>query len=207
MITRRRTPRDEPRVTDAPVMDAVPGSAAGPPAQPGGSNAAPLDVRPHVSAAWALCASAGLIVGFAIFAALLPRSAALGDAVRWSDRVSMFGLGVVVAAIVALPAWPRVHADARGIRTRGFIGGYRFVPWSAIRAVEFPERGHWAVAVLDREETTSLYAIQRVDADRSVQAMDDLRALLWRSRRESDSPHSDSPHSDSPPSGERQPEQ
>ena len=137
-----------------------------------------VTARPVKSGTWVLSIAGALIVAFAIIAATLPRSTTFGDSVQWSDRLSMFGLGLAIAAIVAMPAWPRVKADASGVRTRGFVGGFRFVPWQLVRSVEFPPKSRWAILQLDREETISLYAIQRADGQRSIDAMDGLRALL-----------------------------
>jgi hypothetical protein len=143
-----------------------------------------VSVRPQVSGTWVLSVAGAIVAAFAIIAITLPRSTTFGDSVQWSDRLSMFGLGLLVAAIVATPAWPRVRADAEGVRTRGFVGGYRLVPWSLVHAVEFPLRSRWAVLVLADEETVSLYAIQRADGERSIEAMRGLRALLAASRAE-----------------------
>lgn len=136
-----------------------------------------MTARPVVAGRWVLSIAAGIVLVFLVFALMLPRSSTLGADVTWLDRLSMFGLGVAAAAVVACPAWPRVRADEHGVRTRGFVGGYREVPWELVRAVEFPPKARWARLVLDDDETLSLYAVQRADADASVQVMDRLREL------------------------------
>lgn len=136
-----------------------------------------VDARPRVSGAWSLSIAAALLIGCLLFAAFLPRSTTLGARVQWSDRVAVFGLGVLVSALVGAPAWPRVRADRAGVRTRGFIGGYRFVPWSAVSAVTFPRGRHWASLELIDGDALPLYAVQRADGERSIAAMAGLREL------------------------------
>lgn len=136
-----------------------------------------LDVRPRTSAAWALSCSALVLVGFAVFAAMLPRSTTADAPVQWSDRIAMFGLGVALSALIAVPAWPRVRADAFGVRSRGFFGGYRSVSWSEVRGIDFRGKAHWASLQLAHEELLPLYAVQKADGDRAIAAMRQLRAM------------------------------
>lgn len=136
-----------------------------------------VSVRPVTTSRWVLGIALGIVLVFLVFAIMLPPSATMGAKVTLLDRLSMFGLGVGAAAVVACPAWPRVRADATGVRTRGFIGSYREVPWSLVHEVEFPSAARWARLVLADDETIPLYAIQRADGAASVAAMDRLRAL------------------------------
>lgn len=133
--------------------------------------------RPVITTRWVLSIAAGIVLVFLVFAIMLPPSATMGAEVTPLDRLSMFGLGVGAAAIVACPAWPRMRADAIGVRTRGFIGGYQEVPWSLVHAVEFPPKARWARLVLANDEAISLYAVQRADGAASVAVMDRLRVL------------------------------
>jgi hypothetical protein len=142
-----------------------------------------VSARPVAMSRWVLSIAAAIVLVFLVFAIALPRSATLGADVTALDRLSMFGLGVAVAAIVACPAWPRMRADEHAVSTRGFVGGYREVPWELVRAVEFPPHARWARLVLDEEETVSLYAVQRADGAASIEVMDDLRALHRASLR------------------------
>jgi hypothetical protein len=141
------------------------------------AGAAVVTSRPVATSRWVLSVAAGIVLGFLVFAIMLPPSATMGAQVTVLDRLSMFGLGVGVAAIVACPAWPRMRADTRGVRTRGFIGGFREVPWNLVHAVEFPPTARWARLVLADDEAISIYAVQRADGARSVVVMDQLRAL------------------------------
>ena len=72
---------------------------------------------------------------------------------------------------------PRIRANAAGVDTRGFFGGYRHVDWDLINRVDFPPKARFARLVLPGEELIVLYAVQRGDAERSVTVMQQLRAL------------------------------
>lgn len=137
-----------------------------------------VTARPVVTSRWVLAVAAGIVLVFLVFAIMLPPSATMGARVTLLDRLSMFGLGAAMAALVACPAWPRLRADAEGVHARGFIGGYRTVPWDLIHAVEFPPGARWARLVLAEDEAITLYAVQRADGSASVEVMDGLRALL-----------------------------
>jgi hypothetical protein len=141
-----------------------------------------VTARPITTGKWVLSIAGLIVLAFVIIALTLPRSTTLGADVTLLDRASMLGLGLFLAALVAAPARPRVQADARGVRTRGFVGGYREVPWLLVQAVEFPPRARWAQLVLDQDETIQLYAIQRSDGLVSIETMDRLRELHRRSQ-------------------------
>jgi hypothetical protein len=136
-----------------------------------------VTARPIVTSRWVLSVAAAIVIAFLVIAATLTSATTLTDGVSWLDRVSIFGLGLLIAAIVATPAWPRMTADADGVRTRGFVGGCREVPWELVHAVEFPPRARWARLTLADEETITLFAVQRADGTASVEVMDRLRAL------------------------------
>lgn len=145
-----------------------------------------VDARPRVSGAWSMAIAGAVALIGTLFAAFLPRSATLGAQVQWTDRASVFGLSLLVGALIAAPAWPRVRADSAGVRTRGFIGGYRLVPWDAVAAVEFPRGRHWASLELIDGDAVPLYGVQRADGERSIAAMAGLRELhaAWLARGE-----------------------
>lgn len=63
------------------------------------------------------------------------------------------------------------------MRSRGFVGGYRLVPWPAVEAITFPRGRHWASLELLDGDAVPLYAVQRADGERSVAAMAALREL------------------------------
>jgi hypothetical protein len=147
-------------------------SAAG--AQPGPE--AVLTARPERLRLW--CAGVGLVIvaALAAVAVLLPHSDD-GTAFHRGDQFAVIGVGVLIAGACWLPTRPRLRADATALHVRGMFGGYKTVPWSVVRSVEFRSRWRWARAVLPADETVSLYAVQRLDGARSVAVMRTLREL------------------------------
>lgn len=136
--------------------------------------------RPRQLRWWCLGIGLGVFVAFTIVAALLPHSSD-GVAFGRPDQIAVFLVGLLLALALILPTRPRVVADRGGVRVRGAFGGYRDVPWTLVRAVEFRPGWRWARLVLPADETISLYAVMRMDGTRSVEAMHGLRALSERS--------------------------
>ena len=57
---------------------------------------------------------------------------------------------------------------------------YRLIPWSDVVDVSFPRGARWARVDLPDDEYVPVLAIQAVDKDRAVNAMDSVRRLLER---------------------------
>ena len=125
-----------------------------------------------------ICAAVVLFVAvaFTIAAAVLPSSSD-GFSFVPGDQVAIFGIGLAVAAMFWLPTRPRLRADRTGVQVRTIVGNYKTVPWELIQSVEFRAKWRWARLMLPADETISLYAVQRVDGERSVQTMRTLREL------------------------------
>ena len=87
-------------------------------------------------------------------------------------------VGVVVALLLIMPTYPRLIADEHEIRIRSFLGNYRVIPWNVVVDVRFASKLRFAQLVLPGEETLAIYAVQRWDKDRAVEAMEGLRALF-----------------------------
>lgn len=121
--------------------------------------------------------TAGMV--FVIFLAIavsLPHATA-GVKFTVADQVGMAGVGALLAIGILTFTRPRLRADADGVDARGFFGGYRHIDWDLVQAVEFPAKVRFARLVLPGDEPIPLYAVQRGDAERSVEVMDRLRAL------------------------------
>ncbi|MCW2705164.1 MAG: uncharacterized protein JWQ37_3159 [Blastococcus sp.] len=95
---------------------------------------------------------------------------------RVSDQVAMVGLGLVLAAGILFLGRSRVDADADGIRFRNIALGHA-LPWTAVRAVAFERKSPWASLILENHDEVALLAIQAVDGERAVAAVEGLRAL------------------------------
>jgi hypothetical protein len=96
---------------------------------------------------------------------------------RTSDQVAMIGLGVVLAAGILLLARPRVDADDAGVRVRNILGSHD-LPWAAVRSVRFDRTSSWASLLLVTGEEIAVLAVQSVDGERAVAAVEGLRTLL-----------------------------
>jgi len=123
-------------------------------------------------------ACAGLVLAVFVLVALLMRRDNAGAHFGPKDQVGTVVLGVLIAAAFWLLTRPRLIADERAVRIRSFAGSYRTVPWEVVRAVEFPSNVRFARLVLPGDETFAVYAVQRVDGERAVLVMRELRTLF-----------------------------
>lgn len=125
-------------------------------------------------------ADASAAVAFLVFVAvaLLMRRDNAGAYFGHSDQVFTVVIGLIVAGGLHLPARPRMTADLETVRTRGYLGNWRTIPWAAVVAVEFPSNVRFARLRLPGEEALAVYAIQRMDRDYAVARMRELRELF-----------------------------
>jgi hypothetical protein len=139
-----------------------------------------LEVKPHLTpyfayaAAFAI-ATAHIAVGF------LLKVGTSGVIFQTSDQVAMAILGIILGAIVLLFARPRLRVGASGIAVRNLLT-YRLIPWSDVVGVSFPQGARWARVDLPDDEYVPAMAIQSVDKERAVDAMDEVRNLVSRYR-------------------------
>jgi hypothetical protein len=136
-----------------------------------------VTARPHLTATIAWAASALVLVVFVVTAVVMKRYNA-GASFGTKDQIGTVVVGVVLALLLVMPTYPRLIADEKEIRLRSFLGNYRVIPWELVVDVRFPSKLRFAQLVLPGEETLAIYAVQRWDKDRAVEAMDGLRALF-----------------------------
>jgi hypothetical protein len=139
-----------------------------------------LEIRPHLTpyfvyAAAFLIAAAHITVGF------LLKIGSSGVVFRTADQVGIALVGITLASLILLLARAKVRAGASGISVRNALA-YKLIPWSDVVDVSFPLGARWARVDLADDEYTPVMAIQAVDKDRAVRAMDDLRSLMERYR-------------------------
>ena len=139
-------------------------------------------IRPHLTPYFAYGA-AFVIVAAHVAVGLLLKIKSSGVIFQTSDQVAMAGLGLVLAGLALLFARPRLRVGAAGLSVRNVLGD-RLVPWSDVVGVSFPAGARWARIDLPDDEYIPLMAIQAVDKDRAVAAMDTVRTLLTRYRPE-----------------------
>ena len=139
-----------------------------------------IELRPHWTPLFAY-AAAFLIATLHIVVGLLLKMNSSGVIFQTSDQVAMAVLGLIIAGGVLLFARPRLRVGPQGISVRNLLGD-RLVPWSEVVGVSFPAGHRWARVDLPDDEYIPLMAIQAVDKDRAVDAMDTVRSLLARYR-------------------------
>ena len=141
-----------------------------------------LEVKPHLTPYFAygaafLIAAAHIAVGF------LLKVGSSGVIFRTADQVAIGVLGVIIGCLVLMFARPRLRVGPDGLSVRNLLG-YRLTPWSDVVDVSFPKGARWARVDLPDDEYVPLMAIQSVDKERAVDAMDAVRALVARYRAE-----------------------
>jgi len=139
-----------------------------------------VELRPYrtpifVYAAAFLIAAAHIVVG------LLLKIRSTGVIFQTSDQVAIAILGLVIAGALLLFARPRLRVGPAGLSVRNLLG-YRLIRWPEIVGVSFPAGSRWARIDLPDDEYIPVLAIQAVDKDRAVDAMDTVRSLLARYR-------------------------
>lgn len=145
-----------------------------------------IEIRPHLTPYFAYGAAA-IIVAVHVVVGLLLKIRSTGVIFQTSDQVAIALLGVVIAGLVLMFARPRLRVGAPGVAVRNLVG-YRLIPWEQVVDVSFPVGARWARVDLPDDEYVPAMAIQAVDKDRAVEAMEQVRTLLARYRPDV-SPH------------------
>lgn len=141
------------------------------------SDATVVSARP-IKTARIANASAVLVLIVFIGVALVMKRDNAGAYFAQTDQIFTVIVGLIVAGGLRLPARPRLRADHHAVHTRGYLGTWRTIPWTAVVAVEFPKSVRFARLRLPAEETLALYAVQRMDGPHAVAVMRDLRTLF-----------------------------
>ena len=136
-----------------------------------------VEARPVLMARIAWASSAFVLIAF-IVTALVMKHANAGADFDTKDQFGTVVVGIILAGLLIMPTRPRLSADAEAVRLRSFLGGWRVVPWDVIVRVDFPSNLRFARLVLPADEALAIYAIQRIDKDRAVAAMAQLRSLF-----------------------------
>jgi hypothetical protein len=160
-------------------MAHVSDDAATPPAVP--VSAVPRRMR-------LICAvsAAGIVVVMAVAGLALSSSDGVVN-YRTSDQIAMAGLGLLLGAgMIALGRF-RVDADASGVRIRNLAVTHE-LPWQAVRAVRFERTSAWASLLLENGDEVSVLAVQAMDKEHAVGAVEGLRRLHAAARAKDPKP-------------------
>lgn len=139
------------------------------------------EFRPRTMSLIAVAVAALIAVAGIVVAVLNDRSS--GAILRPADQVAMAGLALLLAGSVLLLTRPRLKVGPRGMAVRLLVE-YRLIPWSEVVDFSFPPGRRWARIDLPANEYVPVVAIQSIDRDRAVQAMDTVRDLMARYRPE-----------------------
>ena len=125
-----------------------------------------------------LCGAAGVVVFGALLVVALTLPSSSTGVVKFGvvDQVAIAGLGLVLGAGIALLGRSRVDADADGIRVRNVVMT-RELDWRSIRAVRFDRKSACASLLLENGDETAVLAVQAVDREHAVRAVEGMRAL------------------------------
>ena len=136
-----------------------------------------------------LCAVLALLVVavMAFVAAELKETTNTVVTYRTSDQIAMLGLGLVLGAGILFLGRSRVDADAAGVRVRNVVVHHE-LPWSAVRAVRFERTSSWASLLLENGDEVALLAVQAVDKEHAVRAVEGLRTLREQARANDPAP-------------------
>ncbi len=137
-----------------------------------------VEIRPHLTPYFAYGAAAVIVAAHITVGALLKISST-GVIFQTADQVAIALLGVVIAGVVLLFARPRLRVGPQGIAVRNLLA-YRLIPWPEVVDVSFHRGARWARVDLPDDEYVPVLAIQAVDKDRAVEAMNTVRRLLQR---------------------------
>ena len=135
--------------------------------------------RPRMMSRIAVTVAAVIAVVGIVVAVLNNRSS--GAILRAADQVAMAGLALLLAASVLLLVRPRLKVGPTGLAVRNVME-YRFIPWSEVVDFSFPPGRRWARIDLPANEYVPVVAIQSIDGERAVVAMDTVRDLMARYR-------------------------
>jgi hypothetical protein len=139
-----------------------------------------VELRPHRSPPF-IYAAAFLIAAAHIVVGVLLKIESSGVIFHTSDQVAIALLGVVIGGALVLFARPRLRMGPAGLSVRNLLSD-RLIRWSDVAGVSFPAASRWARIDLPDDEYIPLMAIQAVDGERAVEAMDTVRSQLARYR-------------------------
>lgn len=137
-----------------------------------------VEIRPRLAPYFAYGAATVILAAHVTVGALL-KIRSTGVIFQTADQVAIALLGVVMAGLVLMFARPRLRIGTQGVSVRNLLGD-RLIPWSEVVDVSFPRGARWARVDLPDDEYIPVMAIQAVDKNRAVEAMDSVRALLER---------------------------
>lgn len=137
-----------------------------------------IEIRPRLTPYFAY-GSAAIILAVHIALALLLTVRPTGVIYQTADQVAFVLLGVVFAGAILLFTRPRLRVGEPGVAVRNLFG-FRVIPWADVVGLSFHPGARWARLDLPDDEYIPVMAIQAVDKQHAVDAMDRARDLIDR---------------------------
>jgi hypothetical protein len=137
------------------------------------------EFRPRAMRRAAIVTSAVIAVAGVVVATLDNHSS--GAYMRVWDQIAWGGLALLIAAGVLLLTRPRVRIGPSGLSVRNLLED-KLIAWKDVVDVSFPPKRRWARVDLDSNEYVPVVAIQLVDKEYAVEAMDTVREAMARYR-------------------------
>ena len=129
---------------------------------------------------------AALIAVIGVVVAVINNEAS-GAYLRPTDQVAMGAIALLLAGGVLLFTRPRLKVGPSGLAVRNILE-YRVIPWAEVVDFSFPPGRRWARVDLAAHEYQPVAAVQLIDRERAVAAMDTVRDLMDRYRPEAGEP-------------------
>lgn len=137
------------------------------------------EFRPRTMRRAAIATASVIAVAGIVVAALDNRSS--GAYMRVWDQVAWGGLALLIAGAVLILLRPRVRVGPAGLLVRNVLED-KLIAWNDVVNVSFPPGKRWARIDLDSNEYVPVVAIQSVDREYAVEAMDTVRTAMARYR-------------------------
>lgn len=137
------------------------------------------EFRPRTMRRAAVATAAVIAVAGIVVTTLNNRSS--GAYMRVWDQIAWGGLAILIAAGVLILTRPRIRVGPPGLLVRNVLED-KLIAWEDVRNVSFPPGKRWARIDLDSNEYVPVVAIQSVDREYAVTAMDTVRESMARYR-------------------------
>jgi hypothetical protein len=137
------------------------------------------EFRPRTMRRAAVATAAVIAVAGVVVAALGGHSS--GAYMRVWDQIAWGGVAVLIAAGVLILTRPRVRVGPAGLLVRNVLED-KLIAWKDVHNVSFPPGKGWARVDLDSNEYMPVVAIQSVDREYAVTAMETVREAMGRYR-------------------------
>jgi MFS family permease len=144
--------------------------------------------RPRRGRIVATAVAVAALVIFGIGALAVPKGSPQSGGWQPLDRLSLFAVGVLVAALMWRYATIRAIPSRDGLVVRNLFTTRRLL-WTQVLQVQFGRGAPWVTLDLDDTDTVAVMAIQQSDGSRAQAEASRLAALVQALSDGADGPH------------------